>query len=106
MPAAEAACLVASATRLRLGVAVCYDLEYPEVTRSLALQGAELLVAPTALDAIAFTQRCLPARAIENAVRRGRRALSACAARDGPPQRPEQQRGYPARPERSHLCRG
>lgn len=31
----------------RLGVLVCYELEIPEVPRSLALAGADLLVAPT-----------------------------------------------------------
>jgi predicted amidohydrolase len=31
----------------RLGVIVCYDLEFPEMTRSLALRGAELIVVPT-----------------------------------------------------------
>ena len=30
----------------RLGLMVCYDLEFPEVTRRLALQGAQILVAP------------------------------------------------------------
>jgi predicted amidohydrolase len=31
----------------RLGVIVCYDLEFPEMTRSLALRGADLIVVPT-----------------------------------------------------------
>jgi predicted amidohydrolase len=31
----------------RIGVLVCYDLEFPELTRVLALAGAELLVVPT-----------------------------------------------------------
>ena len=31
----------------RIGVAVCYDLEFPELTRSLALRGAQLLALPT-----------------------------------------------------------
>jgi predicted amidohydrolase len=30
-----------------LGLAVCYDIEFPELTRGLALEGAELLVIPT-----------------------------------------------------------
>ncbi|MBB3664738.1 putative amidohydrolase [Prauserella sediminis] len=30
----------------RIGVLICYDLEFPEMPRSLALRGAELLVAP------------------------------------------------------------
>ena len=32
----------------RIGVAICYDRHYPEVMRSLALQGAELVVVPQA----------------------------------------------------------
>ncbi|MBJ7603258.1 MAG: hydrolase [Candidatus Dormibacteraeota bacterium] len=31
----------------RLGVLVCYDLEFPEMTRTLALMGADLIVVPT-----------------------------------------------------------
>ena len=31
----------------RIGVLVCYDLEFPELTRALALAGAELLTVPT-----------------------------------------------------------
>jgi predicted amidohydrolase len=31
----------------RIGVMVCYDLEFPEMTRSVALRGAELLAVPT-----------------------------------------------------------
>lgn len=33
---------------LCLGIAICYDLRFPEVVRILALQGADLLVVPTA----------------------------------------------------------
>jgi predicted amidohydrolase len=31
----------------RIGLAICYDLEFPELTRGLALGGAELLAIPT-----------------------------------------------------------
>lgn len=31
----------------QIGLAVCYDLEFPELTRGLALQGAELIAVPT-----------------------------------------------------------
>jgi predicted amidohydrolase len=31
----------------RIGVLVCYDLEFPETTRALALAGAELIAVPT-----------------------------------------------------------
>jgi predicted amidohydrolase len=30
-----------------IGLAVCYDLEFPELTRGLALQGADLIAVPT-----------------------------------------------------------
>lgn len=30
----------------RIGLLVCYDLEFPEVTRRLALEGAQIIVAP------------------------------------------------------------
>ncbi|WP_298208495.1 nitrilase-related carbon-nitrogen hydrolase [Ferrimicrobium sp.] len=32
---------------VRVALAICYDLEFPELVRLLALQGAELLVVPT-----------------------------------------------------------
>lgn len=31
----------------RFGVAICWDMQFPEVARTLALQGAELVVCPT-----------------------------------------------------------
>lgn len=31
----------------RIGVLICYDLEFPEMTRTLALAGAELIAVPT-----------------------------------------------------------
>src|SRR5439155_20180441 len=30
-----------------IGVSICYDLFFPELTRALALEGAEVIVAPT-----------------------------------------------------------
>lgn len=53
-----------------IGLAICYDIEFPEVARALALQGAELIVVPTA-NMIPFDTvptRLVPARAEENAV--------------------------------------
>ncbi|NND92827.1 MAG: carbon-nitrogen hydrolase family protein [Granulosicoccus sp.] len=35
----------------KLGLLICYDIEFPESARHLALQGAELILAPTALMA-------------------------------------------------------
>ncbi len=54
----------------RLGLAICYDIEFPETARLLALGGAEVILAPTAnmapFDSIA--RRVVPTRAEENAV--------------------------------------
>ncbi len=53
---------------LRLGLLICYDVEFPEAVRAHALAGTELLVVPTALmrpyETVAHT--LLPARAWEN----------------------------------------
>lgn len=52
------------------GLAICYDVEFPELTRALALRGAEVILAPTAnmtpFDSVAT--RLVPARAEENAL--------------------------------------
>lgn len=54
----------------RMGLAICYDIEFPEVARTLALRGADLIVVPTAnmepFDTVAT--RLVPARAEENAI--------------------------------------
>lgn len=54
----------------QIGLAICYDIEFPEVARALTLAGAELLLAPTAnmepFDTVA--RRLVPARAEENGV--------------------------------------
>ncbi len=55
---------------LRLGILICYDIEFPEAARTLALAGAELIAVPTAL-AEADRQvpaRLVPARAYENQI--------------------------------------
>ncbi|MFR9754387.1 carbon-nitrogen hydrolase family protein [Streptomyces sp. TR06-5] len=53
---------------LRLGLLVCYDVEFPEAVRAHALAGTDVLVVPTALmrpyEFVAHT--LLPARAWEN----------------------------------------
>lgn len=53
-----------------VGVAICYDLEFPEVARLLALRGARLILNPTAnMDPYAEYQEVyLRARAMENGV--------------------------------------
>lgn len=53
---------------VRIGLLICYDIEFPEPARAHALAGTELLVVPTALlppeDVVAET--LVPARAYEN----------------------------------------
>ena len=64
--------VVAEAAGLRLGLTVCYDLRFPELYRTLALAGAEVLTVPSN-----FMERTgrdhwevlLRARAIENGCR-------------------------------------
>jgi len=53
-----------------VGLQVCYDVFFPEVSRQLALGGAELLVAISAAPVTSrrLFDRLLPARAIENAL--------------------------------------
>ena len=52
----------------RTALLICYDIEFPETVRSLALEGADLVLVPTALmapyDAVA--RFVVPARAVEN----------------------------------------
>lgn len=52
----------------QLGLLVCYDVEFPENTRRLALLGADLVVVPTAnMDGFDFVnQHLVPTRAYEN----------------------------------------
>lgn len=53
-----------------IGIAICFDIEFPETARALALAGADLIAVPTAnmapFDSIAT--RIAPARAEENAL--------------------------------------
>jgi 5-aminopentanamidase len=54
----------------RVGLLICYDVEYPEAVRSLALMGADVILIPTALtdEYAAVTDFLVPARSIENQV--------------------------------------
>ena len=52
----------------QLGLLICYDIEFPEPARGLALQGADAVLVPTA-NMIEFDEVprvLLPARALEN----------------------------------------
>ncbi|MCH8560376.1 carbon-nitrogen hydrolase family protein [Nesterenkonia sp. DZ6] len=53
---------------LRLGLLVCYDVEFPEMVRAAAVRGAQLLLVPTALAGheASVPGILLPARALEN----------------------------------------
>ncbi|MEW6512195.1 MAG: nitrilase-related carbon-nitrogen hydrolase [Bacteroidota bacterium] len=59
-----------SSGRVRCGVIICYDLRFPELTRSLALQGMQVLFVPARWPAVRDEawQSLLKARAIENQV--------------------------------------
>jgi predicted amidohydrolase len=54
----------------RIGILICYDLEFPELARETAVAGADLIVVPTSLmvpyDEVA--DHLVPTRALENQV--------------------------------------
>jgi predicted amidohydrolase len=54
----------------RIGIEICYDLRFPEVTRTLALQGADIVAHPTNFPMAAKVQTELitVARAAENRI--------------------------------------
>ena len=57
---------------LKAGLLICYDVEFPEMTRGLALAGAELLLVPTALPkggtSARVSRSLVASRALENRV--------------------------------------
>jgi len=58
-----------SAEPVTLGLTICYDLRFPELYRSLALRGAQILCVPSAFTAYtgaAHWEVLLRARAVEN----------------------------------------
>jgi predicted amidohydrolase len=61
---------VAELNGLRIGLLICYDIEFPEPARRLALAGADVILIPTAqmqpYEQVA--RHVLPARAYENQV--------------------------------------
>ncbi len=54
----------------KIGVLICYEMEFPEPSRLLALEGAELIVCPSVWS-VAASRRWdiqLPARALDNTI--------------------------------------
>ena len=68
----------------RIGVLVCYDLEFPELTRALALDGAELLAVPTNWPLVERPAGERPPEVVIGmAAARVNRVFIACADRTG-----------------------
>ena len=55
---------------LKIGIVICYELEFPELVRKLALKGAQLILAPTAqsIHWPAASRYIARSRAFENGV--------------------------------------
>lgn len=51
----------------KIGIMICFDWIFPEVARSLALQGADLLCHPSNL-VLSYCQKTMLARSLENSV--------------------------------------
>jgi 5-aminopentanamidase len=70
--AAEPSCVTADLDGLKLGFLICYDVEFPENVRRLALAGVDLIVVPTALpqgpSADFIVDHMIKVRAFENQV--------------------------------------
>jgi N-carbamoylputrescine amidase len=49
-----------------VGIGICYDMGFPETARCLAVNGAELLIAPYATSRVNMFQEVLRTRAFEN----------------------------------------
>ena len=54
----------------KIGLLICYDIEFPECARSLTLRGADILLVPTALtdEYAAVPNFIVPARSVENQI--------------------------------------
>lgn len=62
--------VVADILGTRIGITICYDIRFPEIYRKLALNGAQIIVHPTAFPRSRIDQFevCLRTRAIENQI--------------------------------------
>jgi predicted amidohydrolase len=62
--------IIAELESVKVGLLICYDIEFPEAVRALALAGAELIAVPTALmePYCRVAQLVVPTRAYENQV--------------------------------------
>jgi 5-aminopentanamidase len=68
----------------RIGVLVCYDLEFPEMTRTVALKGADLIAVPTNWPRVPKPEgERTPEVNIAMAAARGSRVFVACCDRAG-----------------------
>ena len=70
--AAGSTAVIANLAGLRVGILTCYDVRFPELARTLALRGADLLVIGSAWAAGLFKEEhwvtLVRARAIENTI--------------------------------------
>ena len=67
---AEGLCSLVHVGDWTVGLAICYDIEFPELVRSYALAGADIIIVPTAnmLPYVGVPKRMIPARAEENEI--------------------------------------
>jgi len=62
--------VIAELEDLKIGILICYDVEFPEAVRALAQTGAHLIAVPTALmeDYCRVAEHVVPARAYESTI--------------------------------------
>ena len=62
--------LIVTYKGIKIGVLICFDVEFPEAVRCLALEGVQLVIVPTALTVVGEWDRIsgiiIPSRAFEN----------------------------------------
>ena len=68
--AADTLCPLVQFGDWSVGLAICYDVEFPELVRAYALAGADVILVPTAnmLPFIGIATRVVPTRAEENEI--------------------------------------